>query len=74
MELTTIEILELIKSEINKQDLRRLKFILSFSDQVKFATYLPTEEENKEYLEKAIETITKIHQHNSSIKKEDIIS
>jgi hypothetical protein len=63
IELTSIEIYELTKEKINEQDFRRLKALLSFSDKVKFATYVPSENENKEFLEKAIETITKLHQN-----------
>ena len=71
-ELTSIELFEIAKDIINEQDLRRLKFILSFSDKVKFATYIPTENENKELFEKAIDAITKLNQtYNTQAEKKE---
>lgn len=78
IELTSIEIFSIAKKQLNEQDLRRLKNILSFSDQVKFAKYIPEENENKEFLEKAIDTISKINHHylekesNITTKKEPL--
>lgn len=65
IELTSIEIYTLAKEKVNEQDFRRLKTLLSFSDKVKFATYIPSDQENKELLEKAIEAITKLHQSHT---------
>ena len=71
-ELTSIELFDLAKETINEQDLRRLKFVLSFSDKVKFATYTPTENENKDLLEKAIDAITKLnHTYNLQTEKKE---
>ena len=76
IELTSVEIYNLSQEILNEQDFRRLKSVLSFSDQVKFAKYIPSIQENKEYLDKAIETITKINQNylqdiSAEVKKED---
>ena len=62
IEMTSFEVLNLCHDRFNEQDYRRLKKILNFSDSVKFAQFLASDEDNTLYYQKALECIESIHQ------------
>tara|TARA_B100001989_G_scaffold79637_1_gene54986 strand:+ start:1709 stop:2668 length:960 start_codon:yes stop_codon:yes gene_type:complete len=58
VELTSAELLALTKQRLEEQENKRLKKIIEFSDQVKFAKYEPTTTENTEIYQRAKAFIT----------------
>ncbi|MBI59969.1 hypothetical protein CL657_01975 [bacterium] len=62
IEMTSFEVLNLCYDRFNEQDYRRLKKILNFSDSVKFAQFLASDEDNTLYYQKALECIESLHQ------------
>ena len=75
LEEKSTEILQDIeKQDINKNDIENLKNLLELSDLVKFAKYIPGEEENKNIVaetEKFINSTKMIYLEPESIKKQE---
>ena len=69
VEMTTIEIKNMVELRLNTQDARRLMSILTFSDQIKFAKSEPVKQEHVDIFNQALFCLDKIESTVSKLSQ-----
>jgi hypothetical protein len=71
VELTSTETLAMLETYLSSEDYKRLKHILAFSDFVKYAKQMPSQEEHAVYFAKARELVLRVYERSKTQIEQD---